>query len=126
MDGKSMRVSGDHLVAVYTENGIINKKAENIGEDDILLTTRSAANICNTKILKIDGLEIDEEMAFFMGLFIADGIYCYDTRKQYSSYHKAKGFQISFHDYDGVLMNKINLIIQNKFHKTLKFVKDKR
>jgi ribonucleoside-triphosphate reductase len=126
MDGKVMKVSGDHLVAVYTEKGIVNKKAKEIIAEDILLTTRGAVDVLNINKLRVKELEIDEDMAFFMGLFIADGVYIYDSRKEFNSYHKAKGIQISFHSQDVLLMNKMNSIIKNKFNKELKFVKDKR
>jgi ribonucleoside-triphosphate reductase len=44
-DGKTMRVSSDHLVAVYTEEGITTKKAKEINEDDFLLVMKDGATV---------------------------------------------------------------------------------
>ncbi|MFW6410206.1 MAG: ribonucleoside triphosphate reductase [Halanaerobiales bacterium] len=46
-DGKTMKVSADHLVGVYTKNGIEKKKAENLTEDDYLLIIQDSSNILN-------------------------------------------------------------------------------
>jgi ribonucleoside-triphosphate reductase len=44
-DGKTMRVSSNHLVAVYTKDGIITKKAKEIGKDDFLLVMKDETNV---------------------------------------------------------------------------------
>jgi ribonucleoside-triphosphate reductase len=46
-DGKTMRVSPDHLVAVYTKGGIITKKACDIDASDFLLVMRDGSNALN-------------------------------------------------------------------------------
>ncbi|MCF7795230.1 ribonucleoside triphosphate reductase, partial [Patescibacteria group bacterium] len=44
-DGKTMRVSPDHLVAVYTKDGIITKKAKEIDENDFLLVMKDENSV---------------------------------------------------------------------------------
>ena len=46
-DGKTMKVSADHLVAVDTGNGIVTRQAKDIAEDDSLLVLQDGNNILN-------------------------------------------------------------------------------
>ncbi|OIQ11401.1 ribonucleoside triphosphate reductase [Neomoorella thermoacetica] len=46
-DGKTMRVSPDHLVAVYTKDGITTKKARDIIAGDFLLVMRDGSKVLN-------------------------------------------------------------------------------
>ncbi|MCF8000228.1 MAG: ribonucleoside triphosphate reductase, partial [Halanaerobiales bacterium] len=48
-DGKSMRVSADHLVAVYSEKGITTKKAHDIELADSILVSKDAGEILNKR-----------------------------------------------------------------------------
>ncbi len=43
-DGKTMKVSKDHLVGVYTEEGIKTKKAKDVTADDLLLVLKDASD----------------------------------------------------------------------------------
>jgi len=85
-DGKVMKVSGDHLVAVYDRNGIDYKKAKDLNANDLLLTMRKADLNLNDKDIKFGKYDLDNDMAFFLGLFMADGVFARDSRSQYSSY----------------------------------------
>ncbi len=47
MDGKTMNVSKDHLVAVFSEEGIKTKKAQEITENDFLLSLKDGSGLLN-------------------------------------------------------------------------------
>jgi ribonucleoside-triphosphate reductase len=125
-DGKSFRVSKNHLIATYTKNGIETKEAKDVTIDDILLTTRSAVNCLSKTIQKIGKYRIDKEMAYFLGFFVADGNFLYDSRKQYSSYQKERGLQFAFHSKNFSLINRITGVVKEKFNYDLKFKQDSR
>ncbi|SHF48436.1 ribonucleoside-triphosphate reductase [Caldanaerobius fijiensis DSM 17918] len=125
-DGKKIRVSRDHPVAVYTEEGITYKKASDVNEKDILLVLRKADDALNHEDIYIDEYKVDEDMAFLMGFFIADGNYLYDPREEFSSYQKERGIQFTFNDDDIDLIERVKDIVYRKFHYVMKFKKDPR
>lgn len=116
-DGKTMRVSANHLVAVYSENGITTKKAENIEMDDFILVTKDASKILNKQSI------ISEDLAWFMGLFIADGNYLYDSRYEEEM---LKGVQISFNKQETNLINRTKKFIKKHLNYDMKFTLDPR
>lgn len=118
-DGKTMKVSPDHLVAVYTEDGIITKKAGEIDEDDFLLVMKDGSNI-----LQDNQETVSKELAWFMGLFIADGNYLYDSRKRWRNRHR--GIQISFNKLEKELIEKTKATIKNLLGYDMKFILDPR
>lgn len=125
-DGKKASVSADHLMAVYDRNGVDYKKAKDLTLNDLLITTRKTSDILNNKDVNFGRYLLDEDFAFFLGIFVADGVYIRDSRKQFSSYGKPKGIQISFNKNQKDLIEKVANIIKNKFDKDLKIVFDKR
>jgi ribonucleoside-triphosphate reductase len=125
-DGKVMKVSGDHLAAIYDREGIDYKKVKDLTVDDLLLTMRKADLNLNDKDIKFGKYDLDKDLAFFLGLFMADGVFARDSRIQYSSYQKVKGIQISFNTNHTELISKVSNIIKEKFNKDLKMVVDKR
>jgi ribonucleoside-triphosphate reductase len=125
-DGKTIKVSGDHLVAVYDREGIDYKKAKDLTLNDLLLTTRKADMVLNENDTAFGGYKLDNDLAFFLGIFMADGVYIRDSRKQFSSFGKPKGIQISFNKNHTQLIEKVSNIIENKFDKKLKIVVDSR
>jgi len=113
-------------MAVYDRNGIDYKKAKDLTLNDLLITTRKTSDILNNKDVNFGRYLLDEDFAFFLGIFVADGVYIRDSRKQFSSYGKPKGIQISFNKNQKDLIEKVTNIIKNKFDKDLKIVFDKR
>ncbi len=118
MDGKTMNVSKNHLVAVFTEEGIKTKKAEDISEEDFLLVLKDGSGILNT-----DKKEIDEKMAWFIGLFIADGNYLYDSRYEEEV---LRGVQITFNRKEKALIEKTKEVVKKLLGYEMKFILDKR
>lgn len=125
-DGKVTKISSDHLVAVYERDGVDYKKAKDLKLNDLLLTTRKADMVLNNNDTMFGEYALDNDLAFFMGIFMADGVYIRDSRKQFSSYNKPKGIQISFNKNQTDLIDKVSSIVKNKFDKNLKIVIDKR
>ena len=118
-DGKTMRVSPDHLVAVYTKDGIITKKAKEIDENDFLLVMKDGSNV-----LQNNEETISKDLAWFMGLFVADGNYLYDSRKQWKN--RQRGIQISFNRQEKGLIEKTKATVKKLFDYDMKFILDPR
>ncbi|HKK83090.1 MAG TPA: anaerobic ribonucleoside-triphosphate reductase, partial [Atribacterota bacterium] len=116
-DGKTMKVSPEHLVAVYTEKGIKTKKAKELEDSDFLLVMQDASGA-----LKCED-NISEELAWFMGLFIADGNYLYDSRYEEEV---LRGIQISFNKQEKSLIEKTKRFIKDYLDYDMKFVLDPR
>ncbi|MGM0437049.1 MAG: anaerobic ribonucleoside-triphosphate reductase, partial [Bacillota bacterium] len=117
-DGKTMKVSADHIVAVYSEKGIATKKASQVNKDDFLLVLQDASDVLNN-----DNSKVTNELAWFMGLFMADGNYLYDSR-----YNKKifRGVQITFNKQDNDLINKTKDFIKKHLNYDMKFILDPR
>jgi ribonucleoside-triphosphate reductase len=118
-DGKLMRLSAHHLVAVLTREGIETKKAFDIKTDDFILVIKDASRVLNPESVTDD----DIELAWFIGLFIADGNYLYDTRYKQK---KLKGVQISFNLQDKELIEKCKCFVKKRLNYEMKFILDKR
>lgn len=117
-DGKTMNVSKDHLVAVYTESGIEYKKAKEITENDFLVVMKNPSN-------NIYGdYEIDERLAWLAGLFVADGNYLRDSREKYKG--NLRGLQFSFNSDDKELIDKTKRIVKELFDYDMHFIQDPR
>ena len=118
-DGKTMKVSPDHLVAVYTKDGIITKKANEVNQDDFLLVMKDGSSV-----LQGNQEGVSKELAWFMGLFVADGNYLYDSRKQWKNKHR--GIQISFNNQEKELIEKTKSVVKNLLNYDMKFILDSR
>lgn len=125
-DGRVMRVSKEHPVAVYTPRGITFKPAIDIDKNDILIVLKNAQDVLKIEDIYIGNYKLDEDLAFFMGLFIADGNYLYDDREQCNSYGKERGIQITFNTEDIELIERVKDIAYTKFNYKIKFKKDPR
>ncbi len=118
-DGKLMRVSKNHLVAIYNKDGISTKKAHEITKEDFLLVLKDGSNILNTDN------NIDLDLAWFIGLFIADGNYLYDNRNKEKGKIK-RGVQITFNKKEEDLILKTKQVIKNLLNYEMKFIEDPR
>ncbi len=118
MDGKRMKVSKDHLVAIFTEEGIKTKRAEEVNEDDFLLVLKDGSNALNNQ-----GEEDKEKYAWLIGLFVADGNYLYDSRYEED---RLRGLQFSFNAKEKDLIEKTKETIKSLLGYEMKFVLDSR
>ncbi len=118
-DGKLMRLSAHHLVAVFNRDGIETKKAEEVNTDDFVLVIKDASSALNQDNVTDE----DIELAWFIGLFIADGNYLYDCRYKQK---KLKGVQISFNLQEQDLIEKCKHFVKKRLNYEMKFILDKR
>ncbi len=119
-DGKTMRVSKDHLVAVFDKDGISNKMAKDVTKEDFLLVLKDGSNILNN----VNSPKIDLDLAWFIGLFVADGNYLYDTRTKDNKL--IRGIQITFNKQEKDLIDKTKKIINKLVNYEMKFINDSR
>lgn len=124
-DGKSIKVSSDHLVPVMTESGIRVKRAGELSKKDYMLTARSALSALSSSYQKIGDYVFDEMFAKFAGFFVSEGNYLYDSRKPKSP-DSLKGFQFTFNSNECSKIDEIKDIIKNKFGLLAKTKKDPR
>ncbi len=117
-DGKTMRVSPNHLVAVYTEQGIKAIKAKDVSKNDFLLVMKDATGAINTQ------KEVDADLAWLIGLFIADGNYLYDSRA--ASKGRVRGLQFTFNAQETYLIEKTRAVVKRLADYDMKFIKDPR
>lgn len=116
-DGKTMKVSPEHQVAVYTKKGIEKKKAKELNESDFLIVMQDASSA-----LRSEG-DFSEELLWFMGLFVADGNYLYDSRYEEEV---LRGIQISFNRQEKSLIEKTKRFIKDYLDYDMKFILDPR
>ena len=93
-DGKAFKVSEEHPIAVYTEEGIKTKRAGEVKVGDFIIQTKQATECLNCETQEIEGLTLDEELARFLGLFTAEGNYLFDLRPKWKG--RLRGLQFSF------------------------------
>ena len=80
-DGKEVRVTEDHPVAVYTPEGIKYKKAKNLDGSELLITTKNRDSLLlNNEYQYLQDEILDEDLAFLLGLFVADGNYLFNSK----------------------------------------------
>ncbi len=120
-DGKFFKASLNHPVSVLTLNGVEEKCAKDLSVGDYLLSLKSADNCLNKEYQQIGELVFDEELAFFLGYFTADGNY---LKKPHSSV--LRGMQFTFNASTLENVDKIKLITKKLFGYTLKEKKDPR
>ncbi len=120
-DGKSIKVSFNHPVSVLTENGIEEKLAKDISIGDYMISLKSASNYLAKEKAKIGGLILDEDLAFFLGFFTADGNYLFDNKTK-----KVSSLQFTFNARELKSLEKIKSIVKNNFGYNLKGKKDPR
>jgi ribonucleoside-triphosphate reductase len=110
-DGKSIKVSANHLVPILTPQGLKLKFAKEIKPKDILLTVRSGKKGLNNKYQRIGDFVLDEWLAGLLGFFTADGNYLFESRKKLSTYRMPKGIQFTFNSKKKDLREKIKELI---------------
>ncbi|MFH0954683.1 MAG: ribonucleoside triphosphate reductase [Candidatus Micrarchaeota archaeon] len=120
-DGKFARYSLHHPLMVLTPNGLEQKLAKDVVLGDYLVSLKSAERALQDNRQFIGCFELDEKLAFLLGLFVADGNYLFK--------HKTKsllGMQLTFNEKDVELRNKVKEIVKELFAHSLKEKKDPR
>ncbi|MEM4229394.1 MAG: anaerobic ribonucleoside-triphosphate reductase [Thermoproteota archaeon] len=124
-DGKTIKVSRNHLIPVVTINGIINKLAKDVEPGDIVLTLKSASRALAANYEKIGSLILDEKLAGLLGFFIADGNYLIESRKN-KTYGLPMGLQFTFGSKDPLLRKTIEKLIKDVLGCSVREKRDKR
>jgi len=125
-DGKHIRVSADHIIPVLTPKGIRFKNASEITKGDWIFTTRKATGLLNNKKSQFVGYALDEDMAKFLGFFVSEGNFLYDSRKPTKNIDSLKGFQFTFNLSEQEYIKELIDIVNKKFNYKLKMKKDPR
>ena len=112
-DGKTIRVSRNHLIPVVTINGIVNKLAKDVKPGDIVLTLKSSCHALATNYKKIGSFVLDEKLAELLGFFTADGNYLFENRKNLKTYRLPKGLQFTFGNNNPLLRKKVKKLIKD-------------
>ena len=112
-DGKTIRVSRNHLIPVVTINGIVNKLAKDVKPGDIVLTLKSSCHALATNYEKIGSFVLDEKLAELLGFFTADGNYLFENRKNLKTYRLPKGLQFTFGNNNPLLRKKVKKLIKD-------------
>jgi len=121
-DGKTIKVSSDHLIPVLTEKGIKLKFAHEIRKGDFLFVLRNARKVLNNSYQYIEEWKLDEKLAFLLGLFTADGNYLYCDKTKI----KAKGMQFTFNKEEKELIQLIKRIVKEVLNKDVIIKQDSR
>ncbi len=124
-DGKEIRVSSDHIVPALTQEGVVLKHAEAVKEGDILFSVRKT-DLLSRKYQMLGSYTIDRRLAKFIGMFVAEGNYLYDSRKPTKDINSLKGFQFSFNLSERDYFEEIIQIVKEIFNYELKVKKDPR
>jgi ribonucleoside-triphosphate reductase len=74
----------------------------------------------------MDDLVLDEDMARFIGLFISDGNYLYEDRKNVSTFRMPKGLQFSFDKKEKNLTEFVKRFSKSRFGKQVTVKEDPR
>ncbi|HOK97272.1 MAG TPA: anaerobic ribonucleoside-triphosphate reductase [Candidatus Paceibacterota bacterium] len=125
-DGKEIKCSPKHLVPVLTNNGLVNKFAEDITTNDYLLNLKKASDL-NKEYQKIkDDLYLDEDLAKLLGYFTADGNYLFESRKNIQTFGQPRGLQFTFNSKTRANLEEIRELIHKVFGLETKEKQDPR
>lgn len=91
IDGREVKTTVDHPYVVFTRDGLKIKLAKNIKKDDLVLVAKKSSIFDKNRQLILEDLgTVDNEFAFFIGLFIAEGNFLKMSKKSSSKYKKSK------------------------------------
>ena len=134
-DGREFRVTINHPLVVYTPNGFRIKLAGNAKIGDLIPVVKSALNILSKNIVEISGLgKVDKELAYIVGLFIAEGNYLKLPKDKSRKYNADKlvngiyysGIQFTLNRKERKLISKIKEFFKTRYNKDVIIRKDPR
>lgn len=111
-DGKFAKFSTGHIIPVLTENGIENRRAEELKEGDYLINLKSSKDSLSKEYQKIEDLVLNEDFAKILGYFTADGNYLFENRKNLKTYGMPRGLQFTFKQGDWENINLIKNLLK--------------
>ena len=115
-DGKFAKFSAGHIIPILTENGIINKRAEELKEGDYLINLKTGDKALACSYQQIEDYVLNEDLAKILGYFIADGNFLFENRKNIKTYRLPKGIQFTFKYGDQENINLIKNLLKTVFN----------
>ncbi|MCD6457725.1 MAG: hypothetical protein J7K82_02635 [Thermoproteales archaeon] len=134
-DGREIKTTPDHPIVIYTRKGLKIKLARDVEKGDLMLIMKKARYILSKKPVFVHGLGyIDREMAYFVGLFLADGNYLRMSKKESRKYSPSKlfngryyaGVQITLGQKDAKIIEWLKNFAEKKLKKRAIIRKDPR
>ncbi|MDP1694036.1 MAG: ribonucleotide reductase N-terminal alpha domain-containing protein, partial [Candidatus Woesearchaeota archaeon] len=124
--GKGIKLTTSvwHPFFVFQNGEIIEKRADQLQTEDLILLPNAtvAEHWPFTDYRKVDNLDLDEELAWCIGVFIGDGNIGYKSKK-----HQERGYRLRVFDSSRETLERFNAIISKKFNiKQTKLQKDNR
>jgi len=118
-DGKVIRVSPNHVLAVLTPDGLVQMLAKDAKVGHYVLSMKRSSDILPNGYRDLDGLVLDEDLAKILGYFTADGNYLFRDD------HNPRGLQFSFNS-DSREIEEIRELLERRFGVTVKEKQDPR
>ena len=113
-DGKKAAFSAEHPMAVYTQAGIKMKFAKDIEKGDFLMSAKKTGDgVLASEYQNIGDLILNEDLAKFLGYFVADGNYLFKTTKD--GVRRPRGLQFTFKSGDEKNLGAIKGLAQKIF-----------
>ncbi|MCD6491310.1 MAG: anaerobic ribonucleoside-triphosphate reductase [Candidatus Njordarchaeia archaeon] len=134
-DGRSIKVTPKHPIVVYTQDGFKIKFAEDVLPGDLVPIVKNGLEVLKKEYIFVSGLgRIDENFAYILGLFIAEGNYLRLTRddsRKYDTKHLVNGFyykglQFSLNKQEQNLIEKIRKFFKERYGKDIILREDPR
>ncbi len=122
-DGKSFVASENHVVTVLAPEGLKNKAAKDVETGDYLFSLKDGSALLNAGYDQLAGRTLDEELAFLLGFFTADGNFLW---KPGMVGVKARGVQFSFNAREPALIARIRELVKKVWGVEAKEKKDPR
>lgn len=109
--GTTLTTSDYHPVFVLEDGDVTEKRSDEVSLGDYVVSPNySIQNSWNKEYSFVDGIRIDEDLAWAIGFFIGDGSVSYKSRKK-----KDKGFRLRAFNNDKKVLDKFNSIISSVF-----------
>jgi len=125
-DGKQATFSTKHPIPVFTEKGIAMKWSKDIKAGDYLFSLKKTQDNLSKEYQAVDSFIFNEELAKFLGYFVADGNYLFENRKSYSHYGQPRGLQLTFKTGDKENLDTLRSLIKKVFKLNCKEKQDPR
>ncbi|OYT52778.1 hypothetical protein B6U66_00850 [Candidatus Bathyarchaeota archaeon ex4484_135] len=128
--GRSFRATPEHPVAVLTREGIEIKRASEVRRGDYVLLLRDASRCLSEHYAELAGMTVDEEFAYFLGLFVADGNYLRRRDKRYKDSkvgdYYYSGLQFSFSEDEKPLIDFVVKFAKERLGREVRIRRDRR
>jgi anaerobic ribonucleoside-triphosphate reductase len=95
-DGKVIRVSPKHILAVLAPDGLQEVLAEDVQVGAYVFSLKQAMQVLPQTYQTVAEFKLDKDLARILGCFTADGNYLFESRKELASSGRPRGLQFTF------------------------------